>query len=90
MTALLTGVLVADRRWGVAVAPPDGGPVIKVVWPFGFAGEQDAGGVVLVDLSANGATVARVGDRVEIEGGFMSGVDDAWLACGGVAVVADG
>jgi hypothetical protein len=26
--------------------------------------------------------VARVGDRVEIGGGILSGVDDAWFACG--------
>jgi len=89
MAALLTGVLAADPRWGVVVAPPGGEPAVKVIWPFGYAGLEDASGIVLVDMAANGATVARVGDRVEVTGG-LSGVDDAWIACEGVKVIPSG
>ena len=35
MAALLSGTLVADARWGVAVASPDGA-IVKVVWPHGY------------------------------------------------------
>ena len=87
MAALLAGVLVADQRWGIVVSQPGGDPATKVIWPFGYAGLQDANGIALVDLTANGAAVARVGDHVEIGGGFLSGVDNAWFACGGVKVV---
>jgi len=44
VSALLTGDLAADQRWGVVVAPPDGGPAIKVIWPIGYAGQADARG----------------------------------------------
>ena len=90
MDALLTGVLAADQRWGIVVAQPGGGAATKVIWPFGYAGMQDATGITLVDLAANGAAVARVGDRVEVTGGFLSGVDNAWFACDGVKVVPGG
>ena len=75
---------------GVVVLQAGDGPSVKVIWPFGYAGRPDPSGIVLVDLAANGATVARVGDRVEVTGGFLSGVDDAWLACEGVKVVPSG
>jgi hypothetical protein len=87
MMALLTGVIAADPRWGIVVAHPGGEPPTKVIWPHGYAGMADANGLALVDLSANGATIARVGDHVELGGGFLSGVDNAWFACDDIKVV---
>ena len=86
MTALLTGVLVADERWGLAIDVGEA-EVQKVSWPFGFAARADGDGLVLVDTTHGGAIVAREGDRVQIGGGD-TGRDNGWIACGGPTVIA--
>lgn len=80
MAALLDGVLVADERWGVAVADPGTGQVRRVIWPNGFSARPD--GETRVLIGASGATVGRIGDHVQIGGGETGG-DGSWLACPG-------
>ena len=87
MAALLTGELVADRGWGVAVKGDDG-RVVKVIWPYGYAARADGSGLVLVDTRHGNAVIAREGDRVEVGGGYAGSEEDGWLACADVAVVA--
>lgn len=77
MDALASGRLVADARWGVALAPADG-RTIQVVWPAGFGARQVDGRIELLD--ERGAVVGRVGDVVTVTGGM--GLRDAWIACG--------
>jgi hypothetical protein len=80
MSALLTGVLVADERWGIAVE--DGaGRVVKVIWPSGYAARQDGTRLVLIDTEHGDAVVAREGDLVGVGGGFAGDEEDGWLAC---------
>jgi hypothetical protein len=85
MDAALRGVLVADTRWGVAVARDQDGQVVEVVWPHGyFAGHDD--GVSLYDEA--GRLVGRAGDRVSLGGGYVVDghvVELTWLACPGLA-----
>jgi len=78
MDALLVGSLVADPRWGIAVAGAGDGRVVKVVWPSGYLGRQADGVIELLD--GTGRVVGRVGDNVQLGGGF--GVEDAWYTCG--------
>ena len=79
MAALLTGTLVIDARWGLAVAPADA-PVMKVVWPNGYVGRHLDGVTELLD--GHGRVVARAGDRVEVGGGIGAADDPTWFACG--------
>jgi len=81
--ALIEGTLVADERWGMALAGTDG-LRRKVLWPHGYTARREAGGLVLYD--AGGSVVAREGDVVAIGGG-ETGSDGPWLACGGISVV---
>lgn len=81
--ALIEGTLVADERWGMALAGTDG-IRRKVLWPHGYTARREAGGLVLYD--AGGSVVAREGDVVSIGGG-ETGSDGSWLACGGISVV---
>ena len=87
MDAALSGVLVADTRWGVAVARDQDGQVVEVVWPHGyFAGHDD--GVSLYDEA--GRLVGHAGDRVSLGGGYVVDghvVELTWLACPGLAPV---
>jgi len=81
--ALIEGTLVADERWGMALAGTDG-LRRKVLWPHGYTARREAGGLVLYD--AGGSVVAREGDVVSMAGG-ETGSDGPWLACGGISVV---
>ena len=80
MSALLTGVLVADERWGIAVNV-GGGQVVKVIWPLGYAARQDGARLVLIDTEHGDAVIAHEGDRVGVGGGFAGAEEDGWLAC---------
>lgn len=77
MSALLTGTLVTDQRWGMAVRASDGS-VVKVVWPNGYVGRASGAGVEL--LNGRGTVVGRAGEQIEVGGGL--GTEDAWYACG--------
>ena len=83
--ALITGTLVADVRWGIALDDP-AGFVREVVWPSGYAARDDGR---LLLLNEAGRVVAREGDQVTIGGGEI-GSDGAWLACGGLTVIVQG
>ena len=87
MASLTEGVLVADARWGFALTDPAGGRVREVIWPYGYAARNDGGRLTLIDTT--GAVIAHAGDRLRIGGG-ETGPDHAWLACGGITVVAAG
>ena len=69
MAALLTGVLVADERWGIAVKV-DAGQVVKVIWPYGYAARADGARLALIDAEHGDAVIAHEGDRVEVGGGY--------------------
>ena len=87
MDAALRGVLVADTRWGVAVARDQDGQVVEVMWPHGYFARRDDG-VSLYDEA--GRLVGRAGDRVSLGGGYVVDghvVELTWLACPGLAPV---
>jgi hypothetical protein len=75
--ARITGRLVADARWGIALQDATGF-VHEVIWPYGYAARRDGGRLVLLD--AAGRVVAGVGDTVTMGGGER-GSNRAWLAC---------
>ncbi len=82
--ALLEGKIVEDRVLGLAVAA-QGGTLVPVVWPFGYAGQVGPDGVALVDLA--GMVIARSGDLVFVGGGEApvgSRPLGTWIACGPV------
>ena len=79
MSALLTGTLVTDQRWGMAVRASDGS-VIKVMWPNGYVGRASDAGVELLD--GKGAVVGRAGEQIEIGGGLGDAAGTTWFACG--------
>lgn len=81
--ALISGRLVADARWGIALDDP-AGFVRVVIWPYGFAARRDAR---LVLLNAAGQIIAGEGDQVTIGGGEISS-DGPWMACGSFEVIA--
>jgi hypothetical protein len=82
--ALITGRLVADARWGIALDDP-AGFVREVIWPHGYTARRDAR---LVVLNESGQIVAGEGDLLAIGGGEVNS-DGAWLACGGISVIQD-
>ncbi len=83
--ALIEGELIADPATGLAIGvdPASGSSVVTVRWPFGYTARVDALGYALVDDV--GATIAHVGDRLQVGGGFAEG--DVWGACGGVTTM---
>lgn len=73
--ALLEGELVRDQSWGLAVRDDDG-IVHMVIWPSGYYGVDEGAGML---LDQHDRTVARVGDRVRMEGGEAA--DGRWIVC---------
>lgn len=63
--ALLTGRLVADPAWGLAVQAGSDAPQ-RIVWPFGYAGRISGDRIELLDHS--GRVIARSGDSIEMGG----------------------
>jgi hypothetical protein len=85
MAALLAGTLVRDETDGVAVETADRQRE-RVVWPYGYAARESAGGLQLLD--ANGQVVATEGDSLHVGGGEIA--DGQWAACpSDIAVVDD-
>lgn len=84
MDALLGGRLVVNNQSGLGVASADG-QVTAVEWPFGYTARSSLGTIELVNET--GLVVARVGDEVQVGGGFGN---QFWHACGGVSVVVPG
>jgi hypothetical protein len=84
MAALLAGTLVRDETDGVAVETADRQRE-RVVWPYGYAARESAGGLQLLD--ANGQVVATEGDRLHIGGGEIA--DGQWAACPSDIAVVD-
>ena len=79
MSALLTGTLVTDQRWGMAVRASDGS-VIKVIWPNGYVGRASDAGVELLD--GHGEVIGRAGEPIEVGGGLGDAAGTTWFACG--------
>jgi hypothetical protein len=73
MDALITGRLVANAAWGIALIDASG-QVSKVLWPNGFHGVLDGSVLFLVD--GQGRVVARVGDVIQSGGGFIGANGD--------------
>jgi hypothetical protein len=73
---------VAEPAAGLAIAADaaSGASIARVRWPFEYSARVDALGHALVDNV--GETVAHVGDRLQVGGGF--GEDGVWRACGGI------
>ena len=87
MDALISGQLVANERWGIALSASNG-HVTKVLWPFGFHGVYDGNILALVD--EHGQLVAHVGDSIQGGGGSVGpdgDSDNAFLLCGSIKVV---
>ncbi len=84
MAALLAGTLVRDETDGVAVETADRQRE-RVVWPYGYAARESAGGLQLLD--ANGQVVATEGDRLHVGGGEIA--DGQWAACPSDIAVVD-
>lgn len=83
--ALLQGMLVADPRWGMAVADRFEGRVKKVLWPYGWAARSEGGRRVLLNEARQ--VVGGEGDLIQFGGGEMPAGE--WLACSDIRVVAD-
>jgi hypothetical protein len=79
MDALMSGRLVANEETGVAVHVTDRTTIV-IVWPHGWVAVDYDGARVVVN--ERGDPVARVGEMVEIGGGFGAG--DRWYTCGEV------
>lgn len=77
--ALLEGALVADDRWGVALATEFGSQAVR--WPSGYYARQ-SGALTLHD--AVGRVVASQGDIVYVGGG-MDADNVLFVACGYVS-----
>jgi hypothetical protein len=77
MDALITGTLVADERWGIALE--SGGARSKVIWPNGYHGVRD--GTVLALVDGRGRLIGRVGDVIESGGGNVGGPDNTVVLC---------
>jgi hypothetical protein len=60
MNALVSGVLVADPTYGLALRNPD--YVQGVIWPFGYTARRESGVIVLIDPS--GHVIAHEGDTI--------------------------
>ena len=75
--ALLAGELVTSAQSGLAIR--NAADVTEVLWPYGYSAAREVDGVVLRDPA--GEVVARVGDRVQMGGGFGAG--GVWGACAG-------
>jgi hypothetical protein len=73
--ASVTGQLVADPTWGLALRGTSG--TRGVVWGYGYSARRDAGKVVLLDPSGN--TIAKEGDSVRLGGNV--GADGAAHPC---------
>ena len=82
--ALIEGEFVANDAWGLALLDADG-LTRQVIWPDGYTVSQRPPSVALLDGS--GTAVAWAGDRVQIGGGETV-PDHAWIACGGITVIA--
>jgi len=81
-TALLEGVLVADRQHGLAVQGA-GGTVTPVTWPGDTHVTQDGGHLALANTF--GFVFAREGQFVSMAGG-VPGDGPRFAACGPIAV----
>jgi len=84
MDALAKGTLVPDPRSGLGFAGPDG-VSNPVMWPFGYTARLVDNEIELYD--ADGAFVAREGDRIEMGGG--NGANNLFYACGGSVQIAN-
>lgn len=84
MDALLTGILAPSPVSGIGVADPNG-QVMPVEWPFGYTGMLAEGKLVLLDEA--GRLVAKVGDEINVGGGFGT---QFWHACAPVTVTKPG
>jgi hypothetical protein len=79
--ALLTGVLVEDPNWGIAVETA--GQPMGVVWPYAYSARRN--GVLAELLDGSGAVRAVTGQTVAVGGGIRN--ESVWYACGEVSVV---
>jgi hypothetical protein len=73
--ATIEGTLDSNASWVISGSAATVG--WHVVWPNGYAARQTSAGLEL--LNADGAAVARVGDRVRVAGSEGSG--GRWFAC---------
>lgn len=74
-SATIEGTLDDNASWLITGSMATDGR--HVVWPNGYAARQTSAGLEL--LNADGAVVARVGDRVRVAG--SEGTDGRWFAC---------
>jgi hypothetical protein len=77
MEALAVGELALNPRTGLGIVA--GSDVIPVVWPNGYTASVVE--TTLVLFGPDGTPLARLGDQVELGGGF--GGDGLWYPCHG-------
>jgi hypothetical protein len=66
LAARISGYLVADATYGLALADSRGGHGYGVIWPNGYSARRDGDRLVLLDRS--GTVVAREGQLIEMAG----------------------
>lgn len=81
--ALLTGHLIADSEWGIALLASNGRRT-KLIFPYGYGARIEGGLIALVD--DKGAVVAQQGNAVSVSGGYVDVEEQQWSACGGLTV----
>jgi hypothetical protein len=77
MDALMIGRLSLDPRSGLGISSE--GELTPVAWPNGYTAQVVETTLVLFDH--RGVAVARLGDEVQMGGGF--GADGIWYPCHG-------
>lgn len=78
MNALATGQLALVPRSGLGIVTGGVGEAIPVAWPNGYTARVVETTLVLFDHQGN--ALARLGDLIEMGGGFGDGV---WYPCHG-------
>jgi hypothetical protein len=90
LMARVSGTLVPDPRWGLALSDPTGRRS-KPVWPAGVVALRDGDRIGLFDHS--GRLIAHAGDTIESGGGLIGAngdLDNTTMICGEIKVTAHG
>ena len=74
MAALVSGQLVPDERWVLALED-ESGHRWKPLWPPGFGGVLDGSRPAMAD--DHGRVIAHAGDSIQSSGGYLEQVVDA-------------
>jgi hypothetical protein len=79
----VSGVVVADPVWTIALKPDGDVVPMEILWPNGFEAMDDGTGLVLVDQDHH--VVARPGDHINARGDLL-GTGTTHVICGDISV----